>query len=92
MHFAVVEINLHVHDAVAGENSFRASLLHAVFHGRHEDSIHILSHERLSKLDTAVARFRLDPHPDFGELPRAASSTDWYRGQREHLKFAAIGG
>ncbi|MBI5760193.1 MAG: DUF2309 domain-containing protein [Planctomycetales bacterium] len=28
--------------------------------------------------------------PDITELPRAASSLDWYRGQREHLEFAEI--
>jgi uncharacterized protein YbcC (UPF0753/DUF2309 family) len=29
------------------------------------------------------------PHAD--ELPRAASSVDWYRGWRDHLEFAEIG-
>ena len=29
--------------------------------------------------------------PESRELPRAASSTDWYRGWRDHLGFAAIG-
>ena len=29
-------------------------------------------------------------HPDTTELPRATSSLDWYRGQREHLEFAEI--
>lgn len=29
-------------------------------------------------------------HPDITELPRAASSLDWYRGTREHLDFAEI--
>lgn len=28
--------------------------------------------------------------PDITELPKAASSLDWYRGQREHLEFAEI--
>ncbi len=28
--------------------------------------------------------------PDIAELPKAASSLDWYRGQREHLEFAEI--
>ncbi|GDY07910.1 UPF0753 protein [Planctomycetia bacterium] len=30
--------------------------------------------------------------PDSSELPKAASSLDWYRGQREHLEFAEIEG
>jgi uncharacterized protein YbcC (UPF0753/DUF2309 family) len=29
--------------------------------------------------------------PQSGELPRAASSVDWYRGWRDHLEFARIG-
>jgi hypothetical protein len=29
-------------------------------------------------------------HPESQELPTAASSTDWYRGWRDHLGFAAI--
>ena len=29
------------------------------------------------------------PHAD--ELPRAATSADWYRGWRDHLEFAEIG-
>jgi hypothetical protein len=28
--------------------------------------------------------------PESSELPKAASSTDWYRGWREHLEFAEI--
>lgn len=28
--------------------------------------------------------------PDITELPKATSSLDWYRGQREHLEFAEI--
>jgi len=28
--------------------------------------------------------------PDITELPKAASSLDWYRGQRDHLEFAEI--
>lgn len=28
--------------------------------------------------------------PDITELPKAESSLDWYRGQREHLEFAEI--
>jgi len=28
--------------------------------------------------------------PDIAELPKAESSLDWYRGQREHLEFAEI--
>lgn len=29
-------------------------------------------------------------HPQASELPKAASSVDWYRGWREHLEFAEI--
>ncbi|HKB41622.1 MAG TPA: DUF2309 domain-containing protein [Gemmataceae bacterium] len=32
-----------------------------------------------------------DYHPQAEELPRAASSVDWYRGWRDHLEFAEIG-
>jgi uncharacterized protein len=32
-----------------------------------------------------------DYQPQAAELPRAASSVDWYRGWRDHLEFAAIG-
>src|SRR5262249_3060288 len=32
-----------------------------------------------------------DYHPQAEELPRAASSVDWYRGWRGHLGFAEIG-
>lgn len=28
--------------------------------------------------------------PDFSELPKAMSSLDWYRGERDHLEFAQI--
>jgi hypothetical protein len=28
--------------------------------------------------------------PESAELPKAASSTDWYRGWRDHLRFATI--
>ena len=30
--------------------------------------------------------------PQANELPKAASSADWYRGWRDHLEFAQIGG
>lgn len=30
--------------------------------------------------------------PESAELPRAACSTDWYRGWRDHLGFAGIEG
>ena len=30
--------------------------------------------------------------PEAARLPRAASSVDWYRGWRDHLEFAEIGG
>jgi len=30
-------------------------------------------------------------HATIDELPRAASSTEWYRGRRDHLDFAVIG-
>ena len=29
--------------------------------------------------------------PSLHDLPYAPTSTDWYRGQRDHLDFAAIG-
>lgn len=32
-----------------------------------------------------------DYHPEAENLPRAASSVDWYRGWRDHLEFAEIG-
>jgi hypothetical protein len=28
--------------------------------------------------------------PEASELPKAASSTDWYRGRRDHMGFAVI--
>ncbi|MFO0872144.1 MAG: DUF2309 domain-containing protein [Pirellulales bacterium] len=35
---------------------------------------------------------RYEPyHPEATELPRVATSTDWYRGWRDHLGFAEIG-
>jgi uncharacterized protein YbcC (UPF0753/DUF2309 family) len=34
----------------------------------------------------------IDYEPRAEELPRAASSVDWYRGWRDHLEFAEIGG
>jgi uncharacterized protein YbcC (UPF0753/DUF2309 family) len=62
--------------------------------------------ERLVKNDW-VRLATLDPHssaihlysdgefhgyePAAEELPRAASSADWYRGWRDHLEFAEIG-
>jgi hypothetical protein len=33
-----------------------------------------------------------DYQPQAVQLPRAASSVDWYRGWRDHLEFAAIDG
>jgi hypothetical protein len=34
---------------------------------------------------------RFEPYaPELGELPSADSSWDWYRGQRDHLGFAAV--
>ena len=33
----------------------------------------------------------IDYEPRAEELPRAASSVDWYRGWRDHLEFAEIG-
>jgi len=34
---------------------------------------------------------RFEPYtPEIDELPRSPSSTDWYRGWREHLEFAVI--
>jgi hypothetical protein len=30
--------------------------------------------------------------PEAFRLPRASSSVDWYRGWRDHLEFAQIGG
>jgi uncharacterized protein len=33
-----------------------------------------------------------DYRPEAEQLPRAASSVDWYRGWRDHLEFAEIGG
>ena len=38
-----------------------------------------------------LRRDRFEPyHPEAKELPKAASSTDWYRGWRDHLEFAEI--
>ena len=36
-------------------------------------------------------RFELH-QPETAELPRAAASVDWYRGRRDHLPFASVGG
>jgi len=33
----------------------------------------------------------IDYVPETTELPKAATSTDWYRGWRNHLEFAEIG-
>jgi hypothetical protein len=53
---------------------------------------------RLAVLDPdapAIQRFHngafVPYQPEARELPRAASSIDWYRGQRDHLNFAVIG-
>ncbi len=44
--------------------------------------------------DRALSVFATAPsrpyRPQAEELPRAASSVDWYRGWREHLEFAEI--
>ena len=43
MHQAVVKIRLHVHDATAGEDSFRARNLDATLDRRHEHAVHALA-------------------------------------------------
>src|SRR5205814_1488824 len=47
-------------------------------------------------LQAAVPAFRdgaFHPYqPEAEQLPRAASSVDWYRGWRDHLEFAEVGG
>src|SRR4051812_49319668 len=72
VHFAVVEINLHVDDPITRDDPLLARLVHAFFHGRHESAVDVLAHERLLELQAGVARLRLDAHPDLGELARAA--------------------
>ena len=72
MHFAVVKINLYIHHAVTGKNTLGAGLLRALLDGRHERAVHVLSDERIGELQSRVARFGFDAHPDFGKLARAA--------------------
>ena len=72
MHFAVVEINLHIGHAAAGDDAFSADLRNTFLDGGHEIPVHVLPDERLCEFHAAVARLRLDAHPDFGELARAA--------------------
>lgn len=52
----------------------------------------------LAVLDPASATVRVfkngtfEPYrPEAAELPGAATSSDWYRGWRDHLEFAAVG-
>jgi uncharacterized protein YbcC (UPF0753/DUF2309 family) len=54
---------------------------------------------RLAVLDPASPAIKAyrngaweDYQPQAERLPRAASSVDWYRGWRDHLEFAQIGG
>lgn len=54
---------------------------------------------KMALLDPHSSRIQIFRHGEFqdyqpqsSELPKAASSTDWYRGWRENLSFAAIEG
>jgi hypothetical protein len=53
---------------------------------------------RLATLDPHAPRIHVyrdgafhEYEPQAEQLPRAASSVDWYRGWRDHLEFAEIG-
>jgi hypothetical protein len=53
---------------------------------------------QLALFDPACRRMQLfcngrfEPYePESRELPSAASSIEWYRGQRDHLGYASIG-
>ena len=72
VHLAIVELDLHIHHAIAGQDAFLARLHDALLHRRHETPVHVLARKRFRKLEAAVARLRLDLHPDFGELAGAA--------------------
>ena len=72
VHFAVVEINLQIHHAVAGQDAFRTGRHDAFLDGRHINTVHILTGESLSELDAGIARSGFDTHPDLGELAGAA--------------------
>ena len=69
MHLAIIKINLHVHDAIAGDDAFPAGGVYAFLDRRNVDAVDVLTAERLGELQARVARGRLDAHPDFGELP-----------------------
>ncbi len=72
MHFAIVEVYLHVFNAVASQNAFSAGSFDTFFHRGDEGTIHVLPHQRLGKLDTFSTLFGLYAHPNFCKLASAA--------------------
>src|SRR5207248_8821714 len=61
-----------VGDAKAGENALLAGGVDALLHRGDEHAVHVRADQRLLELDAAVARARLDPQPDLGELAGTA--------------------
>ena len=45
MHFAVVEIDVHVDHAIASKDTIGAGAVDAFFHGGHEHAVYILADE-----------------------------------------------
>ena len=71
--FAVIEIDFHITDLVAREDAVALGGADSFLDRRDEVPIDVVAHQRMTKLDAAVARERIDAHPDLREL--AGTST-----------------
>ena len=56
MLLAVIEIRLHIHHFVAGENSFGARVSNSLLDRRHEDAVHGLTDKRVGEGDAGIAQ------------------------------------
>ncbi len=71
--FAVIEVDFHITDLVAREDAVALGDADSFLDRGDEVAIHVVAHQRMTKLDAAIARERLDTHPDLREL--AGTST-----------------
>ena len=71
--FAVIEVDFYITDLIARQNAVALGGTDSLLDRRHEVAIHVVTYQRMSKLDPAVPRERIDAHPDFRELARPST-------------------
>src|ERR1700733_10004978 len=72
VHLAVIKVDVHVYDTIAGQDSFRTSMLDTAFNRREKNPIDALSGKRIGETDPGIAGRRCDSQQHLSKLPRAA--------------------